>query len=145
MRGIVEAIQSLISTTLLEHSHSTLNAKRPHITDLDFGECVRICCATDDNRRVCSCALRNPVKPPSSAVEGLSEPLPLLQPANLYEGSGIRCSSHCRATKITARAASLFTHLGIPPCVQTVGSGATEESESHSRKKHMLRLHIVSS
>jgi hypothetical protein len=85
------------------------------------------------------------VKPPSPAVEGLSEPLPLLQPASLYEGSGIQCHSYCRATTVTARAASLLTRLGIPPCVQPVGSGATEESESESRKKHMLRLHVVSS
>jgi hypothetical protein len=45
MRGIVEVV---VLTTLLEHS--TLNAQRLHIIDLDLGECVQISCATDDSR-----------------------------------------------------------------------------------------------
>jgi hypothetical protein len=40
-------------------------------------------CATDDSRRACSHAFGNPVKPPSLAVEGLTEP-PATSSASLY-------------------------------------------------------------
>ena len=49
------------------------------------------------------------MKPPSSAVKGLSEPSNFSsQPASQPEGSGIRLPSYCRATTVTARAASLL-------------------------------------
>ena len=64
-------------------------------------------CATDDSRRACSHAFGNPVKPPSLAVEGLTEP-PATSSASLHEGSGIWFFGHCRATTVTIHAALLL-------------------------------------